>query len=208
MPFRSPSSTLPGGAVLGSVNAIACLWLFGCDNDYPIAPTACDDWCYATERADCEEDQSPDDCVSDCEETALGRQYPECEPEWLTLSECYREAPVSAFTCVEDYSQPSNSLCLDERRAANYCVSERTGLCFDRCVREVEECGGTLVGCEEQCWVSTEGCDAEQLELDRCLVEAPVVCSAGESPGDLRCCEQLVLLLECAGYEGEGCPEG
>jgi hypothetical protein len=25
----------------------------GCQNDYPLEPTACDDWCYATERGDC-----------------------------------------------------------------------------------------------------------------------------------------------------------
>lgn len=207
MPFRSPSSTLPSGAVLGSVSAVTCLWLSCCDNEYPIAPTACDDWCYATERADCEEDESPDDCVSNCEETALGRQYPECEPEWIALSECYRDAPDSAFTCVDDHSEPSNSVCLEARRAANYCVSERTGLCFDRCVREVETCGGTLADCEHRCSIATDGCETEQLELDRCLVQAPVECNAGSPAADLPCCEPLVARLRCAGYEGEGCTE-
>lgn len=206
MPFRSLTSTSFGATALGSVGMMAWLWLSGCDNDYPIAPTACDDWCYATARADCKEDASPDDCVTDCEETALGRRYPACEPAWITLTECYRAAPDSDFTCIDDYSEPSNTLCLDERRAANYCVSEGQGLCFDKCVRRVEACGGTLGDCEEECSTATDGCVAEQIEYDRCLVKAPVECSTGVAPSELQCCEQLVALLECAGYEGEGCP--
>ena len=138
-----------------------------------------------------------------CEESALGRQYPECEPEWVELTECYRQAPDSAFTCVRDYSQPLNSLCLEQRRTANYCVSERAGVCFDQCVREVEACGGTLSDCEWQCDVETEEeCATEQLEFDRCLLEEPVVCPAEGSPDcldDLRCCEPLVALLACTG---------
>ena len=219
MPFRSPGSTVLGSTVFDSLSftssmaaALAALLLaLGCDNDYPIAPTECDDWCHATQRADCTEDEEPDECVSICEESALGRQYPECEPEWVELTECYRQAPDSAFTCVKDYSQPLNSLCLEQRRAANYCVSERAGLCFDRCVRDVEACGGTLSDCEWQCSVEIEdGCAAERLALDRCLLEEPVVCRAEgspDSPDDLRCCERQVALFDCAGYPGLGCDE-
>ena len=202
MPFRSLRPTL-----FVSASVATCLRLVACDNDYPIAPTECDDWCYATQRADCEEDESPDDCVSICEETALGRRHPECEPAWISLSECYRDAPDSAFTCVDDYSEPSNTLCLEERRAANYCVSERTGACFDACVREVEACGGTLADCEERCGTPVAGCEQEDLEFQRCLADAPVLCSASGSPDDVPCCEPLVALLECAGYEGDACPE-
>ncbi|HEY6724265.1 MAG TPA: hypothetical protein VI197_09540 [Polyangiaceae bacterium] len=203
MPFRPTNAT-----VFVSANVSLCLGLLGCDNDYPIAPTACDDWCYATQRADCEEDDSPDDCVSECEETALGRQHPECESAWITLSQCYRDAPDSAFSCLDDYSEPENSLCLEERRAGAYCVSERAGLCFDKCVREVEACGGMLADCEYQCSASVAGCETEQLELDRCLEHAPVTCRTDEQPADVPCCEPLVALLRCAGYEGEGCPAG
>lgn len=208
MPFRSLTSAPLGSIALSSSSLLAGFWLLACDNDYPIAPTECDDWCYATQRADCEEDESPDDCVSNCEENALGRQHPACEPEWIRLSECYRDAPDSAFTCVQDYSEPSNSLCLDERRAAHYCVSELAGSCFDRCVREVETCGGTLADCEQHCSGTTEGCETEQLDFERCLVQAPVVCSSGGSLAEPACCEPLVALLRCAGYDGENCPEG
>ncbi|HEU5073489.1 MAG TPA: hypothetical protein VFU02_04940 [Polyangiaceae bacterium] len=211
MPFRPRGSTPTGSTALGFTCLLACLSLFGCGDDYPIAPTACDDWCYATQRADCPEEASPDDCVSDCEETALGRQHPQCEPEWITLGECYRDAPDSAFTCVEEHSEASNTLCVAERRAANYCVSEQAGLCFDQCVRETEVCGGVLGHCEEECSLiaeATDGCNGERLELDRCLVQAPVACGApgsSESSAQLYCCKPLVALLECAGYEGPGC---
>lgn len=197
--------------MLAFASVLAGVWPLGCENDYPIAPTACDDWCYATQRADCNEEEPPDDCVSDCENGALGRRHPNCEPDWITLSECYRDAPDSAFTCVEERSEPSNTLCSQERRAANYCVSEQAGLCFDQCVREAEACGGVLAHCEEECSLiaeTTKGCNPERLELDRCLVQAPIACGAhasSESSAELYCCEPLVALLECAGYEGPGC---
>ena len=204
MAFRSLSSWSAQGTVA------AGLLLFGCDNDYPIAPTACDDWCYATQRADCEEDGEPDECVSDCEATSLGRQHPECEPEWVTLTECYREAPDSSFTCVNDYSEPLNSLCLEERRTANYCVSERNGVCFDQCIRKAEACGGGLGNCEWECTQATEGCETEELELHRCLLQEPVICRAEgspELPDDLQCCEEFVAFLECDGSASPSCEE-
>lgn len=181
----------------------------GCENDYPIAPTACDDWCHATQRADCKEDEAPDDCVSTCEATALGRRFPRCEPEWIAVTDCYLQAPDSDFVCVGGYSQPLDSVCLEARRQANYCVSEHTGLCFDHCVREVELCGGSLTDCEWNCASSTPGCDSEQLELDRCLSAAPIVCmedGSAESVDDIQCCEPWVELLDCFGYEGPACP--
>lgn len=201
MPFRSPSAP-----AFVSVSVAACFGLFACDNDYPIAPTACDDWCHATQRADCKEDESPADCVSSCEADALGRRHPECEASWLALSECYRNAPNGAFSCVDGYSRPSNTVCLNERRAANYCVSERMGSCFDKCVREAEACGSALATCEHECSTTSEDCEQEHLELDRCLSKAPVLCDSAGPPGELPCCEPLVSLLRCAGYEGEGCP--
>lgn len=86
-------------------------------------------------------------------------------------------------------------------------TERREGLCFDKCAREAEACGGTLADCEYQCSISAEGCETEQLELDRCQVEAPVVCDTGGEPAALPCCEPLVTLLRCVGYDGEGCPE-
>jgi len=186
---------------------VVCLLLAqGCENDYPIAPTTCDDWCHATERADCQEDESPDNCVSNCEATAVGRRFPRCEPEWIELTDCYLEAPNSAFVCVADHSQPSDSVCLEQRRQANYCVSELTGLCFDHCVRAVEMCGGSLTDCEWKCSSSTHGCDSQQIDLYRCLSEKAIVCGSEESvPG---CCEPWLQLLECLGYEGACSQEG
>lgn len=190
---------------------VVCLLLAqGCENDYPIAPTACDDWCHATQRADCKEDESPDDCVSNCEATALGRRFPRCEPEWLELTDCYLQAPDSAFVCVADYSQPLDSVCLEERRRANYCVSETTGLCFDQCVRKTEMCGGSLTDCEWECSSSTTGCDSQQIELYRCISEVAIVCvpdGSAESVDDRACCEPWGQLVECLGGEDPGCSQ-
>jgi hypothetical protein len=99
-------------------------------------------------------------------------------------------------------------VCLEERRAQSYCVSEQTGLCFDNCVRESQECGSGLLRCEWNCSQPIAKCEAEQLELERCKSELPVWCGQVADPApsaeDIPCCEAILTLLECAGFEGEG----
>lgn len=202
MPFRQLSAPVDLGIFL-----LLCALLLGCENDYPIAPTACDDWCYATQRAHCREDHAPEECVSICEDTALGRRIPRCEPEWIELGKCYRRAPDSDFICVRGYSQPQNTVCLAERRRLNYCVSERSGVCFDNCVRTSLACDEQLSDCEWTCPWPIEDCEKEQHRYEVCEAEHPVECT--EAPENTaNCCNEALALLECAGFEGdERCAE-
>jgi len=53
--------------------AFALLCCVGaCDTPYPLPPTACDDHCNATQRANCSDDD-PAACVRDCEQAGDGR---------------------------------------------------------------------------------------------------------------------------------------
>ncbi len=48
----------------------------GCQGDYPIAPTACDEWCNASIEGDCF-DYDPAACVASCERQGL-TSNPDC----------------------------------------------------------------------------------------------------------------------------------
>jgi hypothetical protein len=180
--------------------------LLHCQPDYPLAPTACDDWCYATQRAGCEEDY-PEGCVSDCEENAVGRRMPRCEPPWHELTACYRAAPDSDFLCVADETRPP--ICAPERIALANCVSPTTGSCVASCLREAAECPQPARDCESDCRLLTPGCDAADRALYQCRLAQPVDCRA---PGPDRrpleqipCLPETLTLLQCAGF-GQGSP--
>jgi hypothetical protein len=175
-----------------------------CDDDeYPIAPTLCDDWCLVTQRAGCEEDY-PEGCVSDCEEEAIGRRFPRCEPAWQSLIECYRRAPASDFVCVEDESRPG-LVCLMERSSLAECASPLTGQCLDVCLRESRECERLEFACEERCAQLPGPCDTEQRALYECQLSSPADCQPPETDtrelDDIPCLPEIGALLSCAGYD-------
>ena len=181
--------------------------LLSCDPDgYPIAPTLCDDWCFATQRAGCAEDE-PERCVSECERSATGRMHPECEPEWVTLTECYRAQPQTSFLCTpgEDKSAP-REVCLAERAALAGCAEPGASTCFENCVAEVNACGGRLVACEQACTQPAAGCEVEQQNLEECKLGKPLYCGSPEEdprkPEDIPCLAEIGALLECAGWPG------
>lgn len=173
-----------------------------CQPDYPLAPTACDDWCYATQRAGCEEDY-PEGCVSDCEEKAVGRRIPRCEPPWRALGDCYRAAPDSDFLCVADESRPL-PICGPERIALADCISPTTGSCVASCLREAAECPQPARACESECRLLTPGCDAADRALYECRLTQPVDCrSSGpdQRPAEqIPCLAETLTLLACAGF--------
>jgi hypothetical protein len=171
--------------------------------DYPIAPTACDDWCLVTQRAGCEEDY-PEGCVSNCEERSLGRRFPRCEPEWLTLTECYRHAPDAAFLCVEDESRPA-PICIDERVALTACAFPLRGRCLEVCLREARDCGRPTLACEARCRSQPPGCDDQQRALFACQLGQPADCQAGDNDtrdvSQIPCIAEIGTLLECANFD-------
>jgi hypothetical protein len=183
------------------------LLLARCQPDYPLAPTACDDWCYATQRAACEEDY-PEGCVSDCEEKAIGRRVPRCEPPWRALTDCYRAAPDGDFRCVADESHPL-PICAPERTALADCVSPTTGSCVASCLREAAECPQPARDCEDECRFLTPGCDAAERALYQCRLAQAVDCRAPGAdqrpPEQIPCLPETLTLLACAGI-GPGSP--
>jgi hypothetical protein len=172
----------------------------GCDDPYPIAPTACDDFCWVTQRAGCEEDY-PEGCVSDCEDRALARRWPRCEPRWLELIECYRRAPDSAFQCLDDESRPL-PVCIAERVALGACMAPVRGPCLEVCFREAVECGEPGRRCEARCRSTPPGCEDLEQALYKCQLNGPVDCVDPEletrSVSEIPCIAEIGALLECA----------
>lgn len=82
-----------------------------CSGGYPLEPTACDDWCDATQGrwlSSCQ-DYSPAGCVSQCEVQQLDQ--PECRPAYDVAIECFRTTPgASSQRCY----YPQEPLCQDE----------------------------------------------------------------------------------------------
>jgi hypothetical protein len=173
-----------------------------CSDPYPIAATACDDFCYATQRAGCSEDY-PEGCVSACERDGPGRRYPHCQDLWHQLTACYRSAPDSAFECVADESRPRD-LCLAERAALAECASEGAALCVRNCFHQASACNENAAECEADCYTPPPGCQPEQVAYDTCALEAPVYCGTQAEdtrrPEDIPCSSEIVSLLACAGF--------
>jgi hypothetical protein len=73
---------------------LAVLGLAGaCQNGYPLEPTPCDDFCRATQRKSCD-DNDPAWCVADCEEQGIVQlDRPGCRELWNALLACYAAQP-------------------------------------------------------------------------------------------------------------------
>ena len=190
---RAPLSALLLGGVL----------LARCQPDYPLAPTPCDDWCFATQRAGCEEDY-PERCVSGCEENDLPLPMSRCEEQWRSLTECYLQASSADFLCVEEQSRPQ-PICIAERVALATCGSAEAGSCMASCLRQADECGRPRRACELECLLSTPGCSQPAIALYQCRLASPVDCARpGEpdprQPEEVPCYPQALTLLDCADY--------
>lgn len=91
--------------------------LLGCQDGYPIAPTACDDWAETTKCMNCY-DYDPADCVSDCEEQELASAA--CRPQFDAALTCYRNTPGAVEQrCV--YVPDVRPPCEDEFEALQAC---------------------------------------------------------------------------------------
>jgi hypothetical protein len=196
---RRSAVVFVGGALLfvGLVSA--------CSDPYPIPATDCDDFCYATQRADCGEDY-PEGCVTDCEHEGVGRRYPKCLELWHELTACYLAAPDSAFECVAKQSHP-RGICLSERVALAGCARPGGDVCVLNCFHGATECGTNPADCEAGCYAPSQGCDAEQVAYETCAIEAPVYCGTPQedtrSPEEIACYGEVLSLLACAGFGEE-----
>jgi hypothetical protein len=94
----------------------------GCQSGYPIAPTACDQWCDATGQVQCSY-FDPAACVADCEQQGLTSK-PECAATFAAALECYRSNPPTARGCVGPgaYGVTATLPCQTEYASLRACV--------------------------------------------------------------------------------------
>jgi hypothetical protein len=189
-------------ALASGLVALASLISIRCDNPYPLAPTACDDWCLATQRADCDEDY-PEGCVSACEERSIGRRFPRCEAPWQALTQCYFAAADTEFQCIDDESRPK-PICIEERVALSACASPIRGSCLQVCLRQAAECAQPARRCEAQCRPGTPGCQEFEQALYDCELREPVDCTDPDADtrdvSEIPCIAEIGALLDCAGF--------
>jgi len=152
----------------------------GCESEYSLPPTACDDYCHATLRGNCADD-APADCVRDCEKANTATVRDRCAAAWRARDDCWLTAAPSAFSCQDKHSKIAD-ICLDERRAFAECVSPGSGSCFDQCVRQAQACGSTLSDCEAGCSNPTPACRSASVAFNTCLLGYPVDCGNGSEP--------------------------
>jgi hypothetical protein len=179
---------------------LAALALSGCDTEYALPPTPCDDYCHAIQRGDCRDD-TPASCVRDCEESNAAVVPAGCEQAFRARNDCLSRTAPSAFVCEDNRSRIPD-ICLDERRAFGECLAPGSGACFDQCLRQVEACGARLTDCEAACNRPEPGCEAASISFNTCLLEYPVECRAWleEDPRpeqEIPCFYESLAVLAC-----------
>jgi hypothetical protein len=83
-----------------------------CQNGYPLEPTPCDDFCLATQRESCD-DNDPAWCVANCEENHIVQlDEPGCRELWDAALECAAAMPDDEICWGGfDFSRGPNTPC-------------------------------------------------------------------------------------------------
>jgi hypothetical protein len=91
---------------------LAGLAFSGCAGDYPLEPTACDDYCHATKDLQCDF-YTPANCVTQCENDHKGDDA--CRSQLDAVISCFERTPGAVEERCRFYSgaEPSCSLELD-----------------------------------------------------------------------------------------------
>jgi hypothetical protein len=190
-------ATLVKSCVLGWFS----LALVACDPGYTLAPTPCDDYCHATQRGGCKDDD-PAECVRDCESQGSAPRDA-CVASRRDLDDCWLRLDVSVFACVDHHTRLPDDQCLDERRALSECLEPGSAPCFDECLRQVKACGAVLSDCESACQHQDPACASTNFAYQACLQDFPVECHTwGEpetrQPEDIPCFDLALEVLACA----------
>lgn len=167
-------------------------WLVGtgilcgsCGDEYPLAPSFCDEFCRATLRGGCA--REPEDCVRSCEQQGIG---PDCKSAETELLSCYEDAPDDAFVCWGSTSgvRVRDGVCLAERDALLLCELPNIGSCLDVCRpyqaaldgRLGGDLGGADAAVTEQCLLLRQSC--EELCWNLLTIGVPEVTYPDDSP--------------------------
>ncbi len=144
----------------------------GCQDEYPIAATFCDDFCHATIPSGCP--YEPENCVRDCE---LWRVRTECRVGLKDLLGCYQDASSDAFVCRGrgDAVVVRDGVCQTERDQLLTCQLPDMSECLEPCrqlqqladtaaasdvVMPVTESSGAGGSEEEQCPLIEQSCES------------------------------------------------
>jgi hypothetical protein len=101
----------------------SCVWLLSCQDGYPIAPTACDDWCEATKEFVCTSVRyEPARCVALCEEQGFTHKEG-CEAQLRAVIECYASAPPPPGPRCSAASDMAAPECASKTAELTLCMS-------------------------------------------------------------------------------------
>lgn len=128
------------------------------DDDYPLAPTFCDDWCHTILASDCGEFPRP--CVRDCE---LTKASDDCFLLQEELLECYEDNPDS-FVCApggfSDETRVADGVCQGERDVLFECEAPGIGSCLQACRGVQQEQLDTIIESPAEMMTAPETMDA------------------------------------------------
>jgi hypothetical protein len=82
--------------------------LSGCAGDYPLPPTACDDYCHGTRDLQCGLFYYPAQCVSQCERDLKGDEA--CREQLTGVLSCFATSNAAERRCRAYESYPWNEV--------------------------------------------------------------------------------------------------
>jgi len=181
---------------------LALLILAACQSaEYSLTPTRCDEFCAVRQRLHCANDD-PADCVSSCE---MGQQpwfSPRpgpCDREELTLLDCQRATPESAYICLDGVGTwPAPNLCEREQKAVERCRFPISGSGAAVCDAWLEACSLPDGGPGLYCFVRYPDivCPQEQALLYTCMLRNAPECDLAP-PMSRACAGEVDALLAC-----------
>lgn len=122
---------------MSAVLLVCLIPVLGCEGEYVLEPTFCDDWCRVARADGCE--NQPDECVKDCE---LTRASDDCFALQRDLFECYEDEDRSTFVCLGQgfgaETRIRDEACQAERDALFECEAPGIGTCLSLC-RDIQE---------------------------------------------------------------------
>lgn len=99
--------------------SILVLRLAACSGDYPLPPTACDEWCEATRSNTCPDLYDPAGCVSNCEHNHFVPAG--CRSQLDDFVRCLRQHPsVPSSDC--SFPESTQKACQNKIDALAFCA--------------------------------------------------------------------------------------
>lgn len=158
-----------------------------CQGSYPLAPTACDDWCEATKELQCGF-YSPAGCVAECEQSGRASR-PECRQQFDAALACYQNSEIP---CDEDdpfYFFPGPYPCETEAQNLDSCIYTCVGC----------QSGGS-VQCGRYC-AAADATRCGRIDVQACRS----FCDGSGLPAKYECGATFEALIQCLEQTSVSC---